>query len=96
MPLPEVKRKEMIEPRRAQRAQRYFFMIQSKKTDWIIRTLWGNTPGEKRDCPQGLGFWLGRSPAQPKALILRDLGVFAVKKSWPFSRTVMLVLLRTD
>ncbi len=30
--------KEMIEPRRAQRARSQLFMIQSKKTDWIIRT----------------------------------------------------------
>ena len=60
----------MIEPRRAQRARSQFFMIQSKKTDWIIRTLWENTPEGSRHCPEGaegfgLGIFLAKSKNSP-------------------------------
>ncbi len=52
--------RQMIEPRSAQRTRSQLSMIQSKKTDWIIRPLCGNTPEAIGHCPEGAeGFGFG-------------------------------------
>ena len=66
--LSEVKLKEMIEPRRAQRARSQLFMIQSKKTDWIIGTPQRILPGAEANssCPKGAGVLIGPLSGQIK------------------------------
>ena len=97
-PSSDVKQKEMIEPRRAPRARSKLFRIQSKKTDWILRTSQSIGPAPKpiRPCPKGAGIfdWAALWPNQ-KRIPLAIFAVFVVKMSLLFPWNAMFILLWT-
>ncbi len=81
--LVQIKSKKMIEPRSAPSTRRISFMIQSKTTGWIIRTLQKRLPGGKhnRGCPKGAEFfdWAAFLPNQ-NIHLLAIFAAFVVKR----------------